>query len=454
MHIPGRTPRSALVALAALATATSAVPAQGLREQFTNLFVFGGGGIQLFLPGTADPNNPASTQAHGNHFIPATVDANGALISFLGNAIASSAARTPLSAASSGTTFRFVDGAPVATSISSGPLFAERAQTLGKGRVFVGFNRNAASYSSLRGVPLDDIGLIFTHVNVTEESSPGCSAAQGGDCDLMGIPRLENDIMLASISLDVDVAVTSFFVTYGLTDRLDISFALPVVSATLRGSSHAEIVPFGGPPAVHFFAGTETEPVLHASSAVSGTATGIGDVSTRLKFNVNQTERTGFALLLDMRFPTGSEEDLLGTGNLSAGALAVLSARFDQFSPHANIGFLHRSGDAENNALLATVGFDHLLSPWATFAADIVSEFQVGASKLSIPGTVHYDTPFIRTVDPSSIPEMRDNIVNGSFGFKFRTVGELTMVTNAIVPLNRAGLRSNLLWSVGAEYSF
>lgn len=442
------------LAAVAFAASASTAGAQGLRDEFTRLFVFGSGGIQLFLPGTADPNNPAATQAHGSHFIPASVDANGALISFLGNAIAASAARTPLSAASSGTTFRFVDGAPVATSVSSGPLFAERAQTLGKGRVFVGFNRNAASYSSLRGVPLNDLRLIFTHQNVTEASAPGCSAAQGANCDEMGVPRLENDIMLFTVAMDVDVAVTSFFMTYGLTDRLDFSFALPVVSASLTGTSNAEIVPFGGPPAVHFFAGTETDPVLHASSSVRGNATGIGDVSMRAKFNVNQTDRTGLALLFDARFPTGSEEDLLGTGHFAGGATAVLSSRFADFSPHANIGFLYRSGETESHALLATVGFDHLLAPWATFAVDLVSEFQVGASKLTLPGTVHYDTPFEREIVPSSIPEIRDNLVNASFGFKFRTVGELTAVTNAIVPLNRAGLRSNLLWSIGAEFSF
>ncbi len=445
--------RISLLAFAVLCAASS-LRAQGLREQFTNLFVFGSGGVQLFLPGTADPNNPASTQAHGSHFIPATVGANGALISFLGNAIASSAARTPISAASSGTTFRFVDGAPVATSVSAGPLFAERAQTLGKGRVFVGFNRNAARYSSLRGVPLDDIRLIFTHQNVTETSSPGCSAIQSANCDLMGVPRLENEIMLFHVALDVDVVVTSFFVTYGLGDKIDLSFALPVVSASLLGTSNAEIVPFGGPPAVHFFAGTETIPVLNASGSVNGSATGIGDVSTRLKVSVNQTERTGFAVLLDMRFPTGSEEDLLGTGHLSAAAIAVLSSRFADFSPHTNIGFLYRSGETENHALLATVGFDHLLAPWATFAADIVSEFQIGANKLVLPGVVNYQSPYARRIVPSSVPEMRDNLVNASFGLKFRTIGELTTVANAIVPLNRAGLRSNVLWSLGAEFTF
>src|SRR3970040_247268 len=68
---------------------------------------------------------------------------------------------------------------------------------------------------SLRGVPLNDIRLIFTHQNVTETSSPGCSAAQAADCNLMGVPRLENDIMLFAVALDVNVAVTSFFVSYG-----------------------------------------------------------------------------------------------------------------------------------------------------------------------------------------------------------------------------------------------
>jgi hypothetical protein len=443
-----------LAALAALVVFGGTARAQGLRAKFTDLFVFGSGGIQLFLPGTADPNNPATTQAHGNHFIPAVVGANGALISFLGNAIASSAAHAPVSAANSGTTFRFVDGAPVATSVSSGPLFAERAPTLGKGRVFVGFNRNAAHYSSLRGVPLNDLRLTFTHQNVTEASSPGCSAAQGANCDLMGVPRLENDLMLFQLNLDVDVVVTSFFVTYGLTDKMDISFALPVVSASLQGQSDAEIIPFGGPPAVHFFGGTETNPVLHATRSVSGNATGMGDVAARLKYNLSQTDRAGFSVLVDGRFTTGNPEDLLGTGHATVGALAIISARFGDFTPHTNLGYVYRTGHMENSALLATVGFDHRMAPWATLAADLISEVQVGANKLRLPSTVHYQAPYVRQIEPSEIPEIRDNLVSGSFGFKFRTVGELTGVTNAIIPINRAGLRSNLIWSFGIEYGF
>ena len=446
--------RARVAAVAIAAASALPLQAQGLRDTFGSLFIFGPGGVPLFLAGTADPNNSASVRQHGAHFIPASVDANGSLISFISNAISGSASNAPVSAASSGTTFRFEGGVPVPTSISAGPLFAERAPTLGRGRVFVGFNRNSAHYTSLRGVPLNDIRLIFTHENVTNLQSPGCDSIAAGDCRLMGVPKLENDIMLFRLALDVNVTVSSFFLSYGLRDNVDISFALPIVSASLLGTSDAEMVPFGGPPAAHFFSGTPDNPVLHASKTVQGSATGVGDVAARIKWSVNRSPRSDLSLLMDARFPTGSEEDLLGSGHFSARGLAVVSARFGAFTPHANVGYLARTGAEENDALLATAGFDHLLAPWATLAFDVISEFQVGANKLTLPGTVTFDSPYKRSVQPSSIPEIRDNIVNASFGLKVRTVGELMGVANAIVPLNRAGLRPNLLWTFGLEYGF
>ena len=104
--------------------------------------------------------------------------------------------------------------------------------------------------------------------------------------------------------------------------------------------------------------------------------------------------------------------------------------------------------------VLATLGFDHRMAPWATLAVDLISEFQIGANKFNLPTTVTYDAPFRRTVEPSSIPGMRDNLINGSFGLKFKTIGEVTGVANAIIPLNRGGLRPNMLWTFGIEYSF
>jgi hypothetical protein len=139
---------------------------QSLRGKISQLFIFGSGEDPLFLAGTADPNNPASIRAHGAHFVPSAVSENGSLIGFITGAIATSVGNLPIGATSGAVTFRFEGAVPVKTSTSAGPIFAERAQTLGRGRSIVGIGRNTFHFTSLRGVPLDDIELIFTHENV------------------------------------------------------------------------------------------------------------------------------------------------------------------------------------------------------------------------------------------------------------------------------------------------
>lgn len=440
-----------LWSLVGLTLTATALDAQGLRDKIAELFIFAAGQDPLFLGGTADPNNPAAIQLHANHFVPAAVAENGTLISFIGTAISQNVASLPVSATSGGSTFRFEGGVPVRTSVSPGPIFAERAQTLGRGRVFVGANVNRLHFATLRGVRLTDIQMNFTHQNV---DSPQCDSIAGTDCAPYGVPTLENDVIALRLALDLDMTVTSFFVSFGLLDRVDIGVVLPIVSTSLRGTSDVQVRPFGGTTAAHFFGGTPDNPQLATTRFVEGSATGVGDIAARVKVNVTQSDRTSFAVLADARFPTGSEDDFLGSGHLAARGLGILSARFGAFSPHANVGVLFRSGDLQNNAVLATVGFDHLMAPWATLAVDLVSELQVGESELQLPGTVSYDVPFRRTVAPTNIPTARDDQINASFGFQFTTSTGITLVANTLWPLNRGGLRPNLLWTAGLEYNF
>jgi len=443
--------RRCIWTLVGLTVAATSLGAQGLRDKISELFIFTAGKDPLFLGGTADPNNPAVIQLHANHFIPAARAENGTLIAFLSNAISGNVANVPVSATSGGSTFRFEGGVPVRTSLSPGPVFGERALTLGRGRVFIGANVNRQHFESLRGVPLNGIQMTFTHQNVT---GPVCDSIVGTSCTPYGVPTLENDVIAVQLALDLDMTVTSFFLSFGLLDRVDIGVVLPFVSTSLRGTSDAQIRPFGGTTAAHFFGGTPSNPQLSTSRFVEGSSSGIGDVAARVKILLTQTERATFAVLGDVRFPTGSENDLLGSGHLAARGLGILSARFGEFSPHTNVGFLLRSGDLQNNAVLATVGFDHVMAPWATLAVDVVSEFQVGESKLRLPGTVTYDAPFRRTVEPTNLPTTRDDQVNGSFGFKFATGPGVTIVANSVWPLNRGGLRPNVLWTAGLEYNF
>jgi hypothetical protein len=425
--------------------------AQALEDRITDLFIFGEGDEVLFLGGSGGSEDP-QIQVHGNHFIPSAVSGNATIISFLTNAVGSNVANLPVSASSGGETFRFEGATPVRTSISPGPIYAERAQTLGSGRLYLGLSRTGLHYETLRGVPLDAVPLVFTHANV---DFAGCDAIVGGDCSRYGIPVVENEVIDFTLGLDVSVDVTAFALTYGINDRVDLGVVLPVVRTSLRGSSTATIIPFGSggvPP--HFFAGTEENPVLTASRFVEGSASGLGDVSARVKVNLRSGSPVWLGVLAEGRFPTGSEEDLRGSGAVALRGLGIVSARLGDFSPHANIGYQYRGRESDPDVFLLTAGFDQLLSPWATLAADLISEFPVGRSQIDVPDDVVLEEPFRRTIRTSTIPDRRDDILNASLGLKLTIPRAVTFIANGAFPLNRGGMRPDVLWTLGAEYTF
>jgi hypothetical protein len=431
--------------------ATTPLHAQALEDRITDLFIFGEGDEALFLGGSAGADDP-DIRVHGDHFVPSAVGGNATIISFLANSIGSNVANVPFSASSGGETFRFEGATPVRTAISAGPIYGERAQTLGSGRLFLSLSRTGLHYTTLRGIPLDAVQFTFTHANV---DFPGCDETVGGDCSRYGIPALENEVIDFDLDLDVDVDVTAFALTYGVNDRIDLGVVVPFVRTALRGTSTATIIPFGADgPRPHFFAGTEEDPVLTASRFVEGSSSGLGDVSARAKVNLREAAPVSLAILAEGRFPTGSEEDLRGSGAVALRGLGIISARLGDFSPHANIGYQYRGRELDPDVFLLTAGFDQLLSSWATLAADVISEFPIGSSEIPLPENAVLEEPFPRTIRTSSIPERRDDIINASLGLKLTIPRAVTFVTNGAFPLNRGGMRPDVLWTVGAEYTF
>ena len=154
----------------------------------------------------------------------------------------------------------------------------------------------------------------------------------------------------------------------------------------------------------------------------------------------------------DARLPTGSDEDLTGSGHGAIRAQFLASARFGDFSPHINVGYALRGG--RNDALLGTLGFDQPISDWATLAVELISEWQVGESSLELPEPVVYQFPVTRTVQPTNIPDIPDHRSHGSFGMKFRTPGGPIIVANGLMPLRRGGLESRFIWTLGLDANF
>lgn len=407
-----------------------------LRDDIRGLFIFGTCGEPLCLD--VDPN------MHGRHFIPALQSGQNNVLSFVTNAIGVTSSNIPISAATSGAIWgRSEAGLPVRTETSAGPIFAERAQTLGRNHVLFGASLSNFNFTTVRGVPLSNLVFDFTHEDL------------GGNG--LGDQDFENDVLEVRTDLDVKLAAVTGLLTYGLLDAVDIGVAVPLVRTSLSGTSVVQIFP-AEPQTPHQF-GTTANPSLTASAGTSGSATGIGDIAGRLKARLAQGERVGVAALAEVRFPTGKEEDLLGSGQYSARGLGIVSVRYGNFTPHVNAGYLYRGGDFENDALLATLGFDQLIGTWATFAADAISEWQVGTPKLMQSPPVVINTPIgngtsARIVPPSNIPERRDHVVLGSFGFKFTSPTGITVVTNALIPIRRGYLQPDVAWTAGLEYSF
>lgn len=429
--------RLAVLGLAALTLgAPSSAAAQGIRDKVRDLFSFGSCGEPLCLPGLVQEGN-----VHGRHYIPAAEASGQLVLDFLTTAIGNALTNVPISATTSGVTFTFVGGLPQKSTTSAGPVFAERSQTLGRGRTLVGGNVSMLRFRTLRGVPLNGLSFTAIHENTQIPNE-------------IGNPVFENDLLQVSTSLQLNTLVSSFFLTYGLTDRIDVGVAVPVVSTSLEGRSKGEIIPFGSTPA-HYFGGTAQNPQLSAVSVTSASATGIGDVAARFKVNLGpQSGGLGFAILGDVRLPTGSEENLLGSGQVSSRVFAVLSGSRGGFSPHFNFGSVTRAGENQNNSMMATVGFDNLLTSKVTLAVDFLSEWQMGDSNLELPAPVTFTQPFRRTVSLTNIPDIKDNLFNGSVGAKYTANNGFTLVANVLAPLNRGGLRAWSMLTLGAERSF
>src|SRR5262249_3999677 len=101
--------------------------AQSMSQRFQQLYTFGDCGQPLCLS--------VNASVHGELFLPSVRQGEHNMLAFVTGSIGASLASLPFTAGSGGATFHFENGSPVETSVSSGPIFAERAQTLGKGRL-------------------------------------------------------------------------------------------------------------------------------------------------------------------------------------------------------------------------------------------------------------------------------------------------------------------------------
>ena len=188
--------------------------------------LYGGDGVTLLSEG-AFP--------HDAHF---TADS---LVKLAELATATSEISLPIPSSQGGFTFDFdpVLNEFVQSTNSLGPIFSERAETLGKGKMNFGFTYTYVNFDEFEGDDLDDIQVRLTHIdigNVGDNHPCLPPPAPEGACY-----AFERDAVLLDLDIELESHVFSFFGTYGLGKNFDVGFLLPVIYNEVKAKSVASI---------------------------------------------------------------------------------------------------------------------------------------------------------------------------------------------------------------------
>ncbi|HEX9006790.1 MAG TPA: transporter [Bacteroidota bacterium] len=389
--------------------------------------------------------------AHKNHYVDAAARAESLLTPSLNSLIVSNISSFPLTSTTPGVSFSFSGGELVSSTESLGPIFADRATTIGRGRFSFGMNATYLDLTSFRGLATDQMQFAFTHRDVNGDG------IIGGNADSA---VTEGDVINVTLGSHIKATIFAFYATYGITSNLDLGVAVPLIHVSISGTAHAVISSFtyaNQGIAYHFFGGDSASPVLTTDVPYDQSATGLGDIAVRLKYCLSRGG-ADLGLLVDARLPTGKKDDFMGTGKAAVTVAGLLSKRIGDFAPHLNLGYEIRSAELQSSRVVVKAGFDQKLLTGMTFAADFLGTFDTQANKAIklFPGTatiVDYSGALnkaIRTIPLSNIPDRNDdNLYNLSAGFRFAPSPSILFLANVLVPLNTGGLRAPVAPTVG-----
>ena len=320
----------------------------------------------------------------------------------------------PPSLSSAGFTYRLnpVLGTVDRASDSFGSFFTERSLTAGRGRGSLGVNFRATGYQQLDGRDLREGRFLTTANQFRDEAQP-----------------FDEE----TLRLELSSRVLTFTGTYGVTDRFDVSAAVPVVSLTLTGER------------VNTYYGARA---VQASADAS--ATGLGDVVVRAKYGVWTRPSSGIALAGELRLPTGREEDLLGVGDAAFSALLIASAERGALGWHGNVS-LGGGGGASEIAWRGAM----CLAPSGrlTLVGELVGR-RVGDVGRIVE--VRMPHPSIANVDTIRLVTQDTSVATAALvgGAKWNLTGTWILSGHAMVPVSDAGLRSGVVALVGLDYAF
>ena len=407
----------------------------------------------------------------------------------LNSAIGRASSLLPLASPSSGITFSWDPAGKIfsPSTDSLGPILGERADTIGKYRVFIGFGYQHFEFERVDGIKMNQLPMTITQPDDSTDVSDRVCSINGDNETECGFIR---DVVKTNTRLDLKIHQFTTFLTFGLTNRLDISVAIPIENIRMASSSTATIVD-NAQSGVYSFPfvkgcgsvqGGVTTPCLVNSFSNVRSVSGIGDITLRVKGTAWKGERAGLALGLDIRTPTGDALNFLGAGATGVKPFVVWSYRA-RISPHVSVGYETNgssliAGDISTSQkvklpgqLTYSAGADFWVTKWLTTDFDLVGHQVFEADRTSLitiaePGACldplgncdplqGFAPP---KIDPSLTPAAKTyNSSSVSVGVKVRPFGSgnsLVVTGNALIAINNGGLRSKVVPLLGVSYTF
>ncbi len=412
----------------------------------------------------------------------------------------------PIASPASGFTYEFDRNTGLFTrsAQSFGPVLTERGETIGRHKFYFGGTFQRFRFSKIDGVDLHNFQSVFTQ-------APGSAPA--------GARAVESQFISTQNSVDLKLNQFTAFGTYGLTNRIDISVAIPLLEVGYNVNSIATInrivntepivtaspsgpvvtcCSAGGPgpngpvyanyfdpnnkqgSVVREFSNNQYAPDILTNPAKTGdlywdpsknSASGLGDVTVRVKGRVYRSDRMTISLLTDLRFPTGDQTNFLGTGAWGVKPFAAASFRTGWLTPHVNLGYQWNGasllgGNIWNGTVgslpsyaFFSAGTDLGVTKGLTLAVDYLGQELINAPQVTT-STYTSSGPLVSTGQIGTFPTVVSNSTqtynqsNVAFGAKYALFDRLLVSGNVMIAVNDGGLRQRVTPLIGVSYIF
>jgi hypothetical protein len=299
---------------------------------------------------------------------------------------------------------------------SFGPQTVERAQTVGRRKANIGFTFQRYTFDQLNG---EDISL----------------QAQGG---LTGTQLFLRDRVSLSRA---DVSVSTTFVNFGITSRIDVGVFFPVVSIAVDGSADYILRRFSNGPVL-----------AQGTNTLSAREQRVGDPVFRGKWNFVRRPHWGLAFAAEGRLHSSNQ---LGAGGVKF--LGIASVDTNVVNAHASYGYSGFDCNNEPEKLCDQVqgfivagGVDKAVTKRLTLSGDVqVQRIDTQLISQTIPSTA--------VLPPDgSYPTLagRADTATATLTSKFNLWGNLLVTFSAVVPANKRGLTDGFTPIIGVDYAF